>query len=270
MTSAAVGFQCPECVAAGKAQQRQPMTRFGGRIDQGAVVTKSLIGVTIAVFVLQYVIGFNNSIEKYSLLGYALDDQGEAIGVAAGQYYRLFTAAFMHGGILHIVFNMWVLYLLGPQLESVLGRARFLTLYLVSALGGSAVSFLFSPPNAPSVGASGAIFGLMGATLVIGRAMRQDVASIVGFIGINLVLGFVLPNIDWRAHVGGLVVGAAVAAVFAFVPPLVAGKSAPVGAGSAVVAQQRTAQLIVWAGVVGIVVVLGVLVMYRVGQLTGF
>ena len=100
--------------------------------------------------------------------------------------------------------------------------------------------------------------------------MRQDVASIVGFIGINLVLGFVLPNIDWRAHVGGLVVGAAVAAVFAFVPPLVAGKSAPVGAGSAVVAQQRTAQLIVWAGVVGIVVVLGVLVMYRVGQLTGF
>ena len=78
-----------------------------------------------------------------------------------------------------------------------------------------------------------AMFGLMGATLVIGRAMRQDVASIVGFIGINLVLGFILPNIDWRAHVGGLIVGAAVAAVFAFVPALVAGKNAPVGAGSA-------------------------------------
>ena len=246
------------------------MTRFGGRIDQGAVVTKSIIGVTVAAFVLQYVVGFNNSIEKYSLLGYALNDDGEAIGVAAGQYYRLVTSAFMHGGILHIVFNMWVLYLLGPQLEAVLGRARFLTLYLLSALGGSAVSFVFSPANAPSVGASGAIFGLMGATLVIGRAMRQDVASIVGFIGINLVLGFVLPNIDWRAHVGGLVVGAAVAALFAYVPALVGDKGAPVGAGAAVLAQQRTAQLIVWAGISGIVVILVMIVMYRVGQLTGF
>jgi membrane associated rhomboid family serine protease len=218
MTSAAVGFQCPECVAEGRAAVREARTVFGGRLAEGAVVTKTLIGLTAVVFVLQYVYGLSRAVESYALIGYAVGSQGQVVGVAAGEYYRLLTAAFLHGGVLHIMFNMWVLYALGPQLEQLLGRARFLVLYLLSALGGSVVSFVFGAPNVPSVGASGAIFGLMGATLVVGRRLRADVTNVAVLIGINVAIGFVVPNIDWRAHFGGLITGAIVAAVFAYVP----------------------------------------------------
>ncbi|MGL4650546.1 MAG: rhomboid family intramembrane serine protease [Caldilineaceae bacterium] len=218
MTSAAVGFQCPDCVAEGRSATRQARTVFGGQLAEGAVVTKTLIGLTAAAFAFQYLYGFDKAVENFALLGYALGSQGQVVGVGAGEYYRLLTAAFLHGGVLHIMFNMWVLYALGPQLEQLLGRARFLTLYLLSALGGSVVSYVFSAPNVPSVGASGAIFGLMGATLVVGRRLRADVTNVAVLIGINFAIGFVVPNIDWRAHLGGLITGALVGAVFAYLP----------------------------------------------------
>ena len=254
---------------------RKPRTRFGGQIAEGAVVTKTLIGINVAAFILQYLIGFNASIERFSLLGYALNTQGEAIGVAAGQYYRIVTATFMHGSIVHILFNMYVLYLFGPSLEQALGRARFVTLYVLSAVGGSVVSLTFSASNTPSVGASGAIFGLMGATLVVRAAMREEVSSVLFFIGINLAFGFVVPSIDWRAHVGGLIVGSAVAALFAYGPVLVQrdrsratrGGLTP---GGAVVSRQPAAQVVVFSGIAVIVVIMVALVMYRVQQLRGF
>jgi membrane associated rhomboid family serine protease len=219
MTSAAVGFQCPDCVAEGKARTREGRTVLGGRVSTGGVVTKSLIGITVACFVLQYLYGFSSSIRDFAMIGYAFSpESGGVIGVAAGEYYRLITAAFMHGGILHIMFNMWVLFALGPMLESVLGRARFLALYLLSALGGSVASYAFGEANIPSVGASGAIFGLMGAVLVVGKRLRQDVTNVLVLIGINIAIGFVVPNIDWRAHLGGLITGVIVGAVFAYLP----------------------------------------------------
>jgi membrane associated rhomboid family serine protease len=232
MTPAAVGFQCPECVAAGRAAVRAPRTALGGRIAAGAVVTKTLIGITVGCFLLQYLYGYDRSVEDFALLGLAAGSDGQVIGIAAGEYYRLLTAAFMHGGLLHLAFNMYVLFVLGPPLEAVLGRARMLTLYLLSALGGSVASYAFSESFVPSVGASGAIFGLMGATLVVGRRLRADVTNVVVLIGINVAIGFVVPSIDWRAHFGGLVAGALVGGVFAYLPRdrAVAGAGVTMGA----------------------------------------
>ena len=138
--------------------------------------------------------------------------------VAGGEYYRLVTSAFLHYGLLHILFNMYALYILGPPLEEHLGRWRFATLYGLSALGGSVVVYLFSAPTAATGGASGAIFGLFGATFVASRKLNLDVGWLVGLIAVNLVITFAVPNISWQGHVGGLVTGALVAAAFVYAP----------------------------------------------------
>ena len=109
---------------------------------------------------------------------------------------------------------MYVLYVLGPPLERLLGHGRFLALFLIAGLGGAVASFSFSSINTVSVGASGAIFGLMGALVVAGRHLRADITQVLVLIGINVVIGFIAPGIDWRAHLGGLLTGAAVAFVF--------------------------------------------------------
>ena len=135
--------------------------------------------------------------------------------MADGQWYRLITSAFLHPpglsglGPLHIVFNMWALIVVGPALERLLGRVRFLAVYLVSALGGSVLFYLVGPPNVEALGASGAIFGLFGAWFVLARRLRLDTRQIVGLIVLNLVIWFVVPNIAWQAHVGGLMAGGA-------------------------------------------------------------
>lgn len=138
--------------------------------------------------------------------------------VAAGDYQRLVTSAFMHYGLMHLAFNMWALYVLGPPLEEHLGRARFAALYGLSALGGSALVYLLSPVNAATAGASGAIYGLFGATFVAARRLHLDVRWLVGLIAINLAMTFSIPNISWQGHIGGLVTGAAVAAAYVYAP----------------------------------------------------
>lgn len=212
MQSAAVGQQCPECVNEGKRSVRQARTHFGGRITQGALVTYTLIAVNVVMFVLQHT---------------SVQMQQDLVlwppAVADGQYYRLVTSAFLHYGLAHIVFNMWALWAVGPQLEQWLGRLRFGVLYGLSGLGGSVLVYLLSPLNSATAGASGAIFGLFGATFVLFRRLQLDVRGIVGLIVINLVITFVLPavssqSISWQGHVGGLVTGTVVAAVFAYVP----------------------------------------------------
>lgn len=130
-----------------------------------------------------------------------------------GQWYRLVTAMFLHASLLHLGFNMYVLFLLGPPLERVLGHGRFLTLFLVSGLGGSAASYAFSPLTTLSVGASGAIFGLMAAWIVVARRLHRDATQVLVLLALNVALGFVLPSVDWRAHLGGAITGAVLAFV---------------------------------------------------------
>jgi membrane associated rhomboid family serine protease len=216
MRSASVGFQCPSCVAEGAKTVRTPRTVFGGRpaMDTSRV-TMTLIAINVAVFVIG--LGVQNLDERFGNL--ALASNGfQLIGVAEGQYYRLLTSAFLHAGILHILFNMFALAQIGPVLENALGRARYLALYLLSALGGSVAAFLLAPPNQPSVGASGAIFGLFGAYYVVVRRLGGETGPIVVLLVINLAITFSVPNIDWRAHLGGLVTGAVLAAAFAYAP----------------------------------------------------
>ena len=220
MIPASVGFQCPECVREGNASVRRARTVFGGRVtDDPGWVSKVLIGINVVVYVLQIAVGAGVEHRFWLIAGPAFDPRlGQVVGVADGEYYRLLTAAFLHGSVLHIALNMYALYLFGPPVEAALGRVRFVGLYLTSALGGSALSYYFADPRTPSLGASGAIFGLLGAFLVLNRKLGRDSSSVLVLIVINFAFGLIAPNIDWRAHLGGLVAGALCAAAVAYAP----------------------------------------------------
>lgn len=241
MIAAPVGFQCPECVARGQAQTREPKTVFGGKLTTSNTVTMTLIGMSVAVFVVQFLVGVNAVASSWGLWPAAVAVNSE--------WYRLLTSVFLHGSWLHLLFNMYVLFVLGPPLERLLGHVRFLALYLIAGLGGAVASFGFSAINTVSVGASGAIFGLMGALVVAGRHMKADITQVLVLIGINVVIGFLAPGIDWRAHFGGLVVGAAVAFVFSKAP------------------RGKNQALVQVAGCVAIVVVLAGLALYRAQEI---
>jgi membrane associated rhomboid family serine protease len=208
MVAAPVGFQCPECVSGAAARTRQASTVAGGTPIRRPVVTYTLIGMTAAIYLMQMVAGVNNVAGDWGMW-----PVGIAIG---GEWWRLVTAAFLHGSFLHLAFNMYVLFALGPTLERILGHGRYLTLYILAALGGGVASYAFSDIRTVSVGASGAIFGLMGALVVAGRRLRYDITQVLVLLGINVVIGFISPGVDWRAHLGGLVTGAAVAAIMVF------------------------------------------------------
>lgn len=223
MIDAAVGYQCPECVrgAAAAAEASRPRTLAGGRLRADTrMVTLILLAVNVAVFLglraTQYVGGYDAAytlIRDFAMIGQALDRQtGQLVGVADGQWYRMITSAFLHEQLIHIGFNMFALWFLGPNLEAALGRGRFLAVYLISALAGSTASYLLAAPNQFSLGASGAIFGLFGALAVLLRRMRYDMRPVIVLLGINLVITF-MPglNIAWQAHLGGLVAGAVLA-----------------------------------------------------------
>ncbi|MGH8894852.1 MAG: rhomboid family intramembrane serine protease [Actinomycetes bacterium] len=218
MIPASVGFQCPECVHEGHKGVRQGRTLFGGQVtDDPGWVSKVLIAINVVAFVAQQV--SDEVTRRFFDVGLALDPvTGETFGVADGEVYRLLTSAFLHGGVFHLLLNMYALFVFGPQLEGALGRVRFSAVYVVSALGGSALSYAFSAPNQPSLGASGAVFGLLGAYLVISRRLRRDTTPVLVLLAINFGYGFLVPRIDWRAHLGGLVAGALVAVALAYAP----------------------------------------------------
>lgn len=219
MISAAVGFQCPNCVREGSKDVRVPRTRLGGKAQANTdVVTKALIGINLGVFLLGY-LGGNPLQARLVLIGQGFSaDIGGPVGVANGEWYRLLTAAFLHIDLLHLALNMFALWIFGSQLEPILGRSRFLTLYLLCGLAGSAASYAFLPTGHSALGASGAIFGLVGATLVILRRLRYDISTTVTFLGLSLLIGFMLPSIDWRGHLGGLVAGLVLGLAFAHAP----------------------------------------------------
>ena len=215
MISASVGFQCPECVQAGNKDVREARTTFGGRISKGdpGLVTMVLIGINVLLWIA---VQSNPAIlERLVLRAYNF---GDGPGVAEGGYYRLITAAFMHRETLHIFFNMIMLWMFGRPLETMLGRARFLGLYLICGLGGSTASYLFNQPQVGSLGASGAVIGMVGALLVLERRLRHDTGAVAIYLAILLLPGLLLPGIDWRAHVGGLVTGGLLGAAAAYAP----------------------------------------------------
>lgn len=192
MRAAPVGFHCPQCVAEGQVKRRI-------RRVNDFQATKWLIGVCLAAFGFESLTGTSLA-WQFGLAGYPVFEQGE--------YYRLVTAMFLHGGLMHIAFNMLILWQLGSMLEPYLGRKTFLSLYFIAGVAGGIASILLNNPMTVSVGASGAIFGLMGAYAVLARRMSRPDTQILVLIGINLVIGFLVPNIDWHAHVGGLIAGA--------------------------------------------------------------
>lgn len=213
MVSASVGFQCPECVRDGSGTGHAPSasvprTLAGGTIaTDPRLVTKILIGANLLFFLVQEAVG-DSFTERFALVGRAWSsDFGSIQGVAEGQWYRLVTSMFLHGGLMHIAFNMLSLWWIGGPLEAALGRARYLTLYFASGLAGSALTYLLAAPNQPTVGASGAIFGLFGATAVLMRRLKYDMRPVIILLVINLVITFGWSGIAWQAHVGGLVGG---------------------------------------------------------------
>jgi membrane associated rhomboid family serine protease len=213
MRDAAVGHQCEECVREGAKTVRQPQTVFGGLQKPAApVVTYTLIAMNVVMFFLDRA---SPALQSELVL--------RSPDVANGDLYRLLTSAFMHYGIAHLLFNMYALYIMGPALEVWLGRLRFGVLYALSALGGSVLVYLLSSVDAWTAGASGAVFGLFGASFVVGRRLNLDVRWLIGLIALNLAITFVIPllggqNISWQGHIGGLVTGALVAAAYAYAP----------------------------------------------------
>lgn len=206
MRGAAVGHQCVDCVQV--ATQAAPAIAT----TRTPVVTYALVAVNAAVFALQIADAGLQS--RLALV--------PALVAHDGEYYRLVSSAFVHFGLVHILFNMYALYVLGPPLERSFGRLRFAALYALSALGGSVMVYLFSPWAAQTAGASGAIFGLFGATLVAARRLNLDVRWLIGLVVINLVITFGFPGVSWQGHVGGLIVGTVVAALYVYAPRLVA------------------------------------------------
>ena len=200
MSQASVGFHCPECSRSGK--QRV----ISGLLAFDPIVAKVLIGLNLAAFVAAGAWGGRpmdlgpKPVVELALRGDFVDD---------GEIYRLVTSAFLHDGLMHLAFNMWALWVIGPILERVLGRSRFIGLYTVSLLGGSFGALLVEP-RAFTVGASGAIFGMFGAMAMAQRASGQSIwaGGIGPILGINLFLTFAIPFISVGGHLGGLVAGA--------------------------------------------------------------
>jgi membrane associated rhomboid family serine protease len=228
MRPAAVGFQCPSCVKEGAKGTRSARTAYGGQLSAAPALTSQvLVALNVAVWVLILATGGRASslVDRLALMpvGGVLRFQDGSLlavsGVADGAWWQLLTSMFTHVSVVHIGFNMLVLWTLGPQLELVVGRLRFLAIYLVSGLAGSAAVLWLSPPHTATLGASGAIFGMLGALLVIAVKAGGDVRGIATWIGVNLVLTFVLPaNISWQGHLGGLAGGLLVGAALVYAP----------------------------------------------------
>jgi membrane associated rhomboid family serine protease len=212
MRPASVGFHCPDDVTQARRTVRAPRTTVGARLlDAPPYVTGTLIALNVIVYVITATApgssfrdpttpsSANGLFFKWQLFPYAVHQNN--------QYYELITSAFLHASLLHIGSNMLALIFVGPVLERLLGWWRFLAVYLLSALGGNAAIFAFGNATGTTVGASGAIFGLFGACLVLGRRLGLDMQWLIGIIVLNFVLTFSIPGISKLGHIGGFVTG---------------------------------------------------------------
>jgi membrane associated rhomboid family serine protease len=213
---AAVGVQCVDCVKDGARTVRSARTVFGAtlRSDQRPIVTFTVLGLCIVAWVAQ-ITGVGDLTDRFMFMP----------AIARDEPWRFLTAAFLHSpdSPLHIGFNMYALWLVGPPLEAAFGRARFVGVYLLAALGGSVAMLVAALPAGcnsfgdawyrGSLGASGAVFGMFGAMLVANRRVGADNAALIGVLAINAILGFTIDDIAWEAHLGGFVVGVIAAVI---------------------------------------------------------
>ena len=208
----AVGVHCVDCARKNASSRRGVSSLLGGRAITDALVTKGLVIACVTIYLVQM----------------ALPSLGAQFAfvpaVASSQPWRFMTTAFLHASLMHLAFNMWALWVLGSALEPILGRWRFAALCALSALGGSTMIYWLASPTAPAswltstVGASGAVFGLFAALFIIQRRFGRDTRAIVGLLVLNLAISFIGANISWQGHLGGLVTGAIVAALYAWAP----------------------------------------------------
>ncbi|WP_017933473.1 rhomboid family intramembrane serine protease [Nocardioides sp. Iso805N] len=231
----------------------------------GAPVTLTLIGINLVVFLLAQVVStpvlYDLMLHAHSFctlpgFGTGVGDQATCVahggtfsrGVADGAYWQLLTSVFTHQELLHVALNMFSLWMIGPLLEVGLGRARYLITYLLCGLAGSALVYWAASPILPTLGASGAIFGLLGALIVLFARRGLQIQQLVVVAVLNFVLTFSNSQISWQAHVGGFVAGLAVGAVFAYTPGV----------------RRRGLQ---WAGIAAVAAVVVVAVVVRTMQL---
>jgi membrane associated rhomboid family serine protease len=218
MSQASVGFQCPDCVAQYRKSSPQALAPWHRR----PIITQVLIALNVVAFVAFELVGEGNYVDRigsgdFTLLGAVPISDSLAfpgVGVAEGEWWRLLTGGFLHGNYLHLGMNMYALWILGGVLERGLGPVRYLGIYFVGLFAGSLGVMLVSP-TATTVGASGAVFGLMGATVAVQRSRGIDPWSsgLGGLIVLNLLITFLLPVISVGGHLGGLVGGLAVGAL---------------------------------------------------------
>jgi membrane associated rhomboid family serine protease len=224
MTYGPVGIRCPDHATASSAvtaPRRAARTGSRSLTTRGPLVTFTLIGINVGVFLVQLLLGaglmeLNTGwiYENGVLVDEAVNSSNEIVGVAHGDWWRLVTATFLHGSIVHLGMNMLVLWLIGPPVEEYFGHARYLLLYLVGGLAGSAGALILSGGR-PTVGASGAIFGIMGAALVLEwRKIWVFGGQALGLVVINLAITFAIPGISIGGHIGGLIGGGLCALAF--------------------------------------------------------
>jgi membrane associated rhomboid family serine protease len=224
LREASVGYQCVDCVAEGSKTVRAPRTIGGARTTRSRALV--MVPVLIAINVLAFAV---TAIQAGSIVNNETSeiflDGGLVPGyVSAGAWWRLITSGFLHfgnyGGYgpVHLLFNMFALWVIGRDLELALGRLRFLVVYVLSLLGGSTAVMLFGDPGGPVAGASGAIYGLFGGIAVIVFKRRLNPTPVLMLIGINIFLSVTLPGISLLGHVGGLLAGALATAAMVYAP----------------------------------------------------
>jgi membrane associated rhomboid family serine protease len=219
MRPASVGFQCPDDVRMAAATVRAPLTIAGERVqNRPPLVAWGLIAANVVVYLITVftsVDGINQPHASRLFQDWVLVPRQVALH---DEYSRLFTSAFLHLSLIHIASNMLALYFIGPPLERLLGRWRFATVYVLSALGGGVAIYAFGSRYTPVAGASGAIFGLFAACLLFVRELGFDPRWLIGTLVINVVLTLSVPNISVLGHVGGFAVGVLASFAIAAVP----------------------------------------------------
>jgi membrane associated rhomboid family serine protease len=251
MRPASVGFHCPDDVAVAARAMRAQRTSVGALLRESPPL---MTGTLIAANVIVYLITGSQSSRGYTHvtagpidgLFYKWQLVPELVK-NNGDYYRLITSAFLHVSLLHIASNLLALAIVGPALERLLGPLRLAAVYFLSALGGSAAVYLLGVRLTPVVGASGAIFGLFGACLVLVRRLGLDPQYLIGIIAINFILTFSIPNISKLGHIGGFVVGCVAALA--------------IGGSPATTSRLPSGRQ--WAGLGGVLVIVVALIAYR-------
>ncbi|ALO65562.1 rhomboid family intramembrane serine protease [Arthrobacter alpinus] len=241
--SAAVGIQCVDCVSEASKSVPSRRTIFGGVVRTGRpLVTITMMAICVAMYALDLAIPKDFIFQNFAYAPFYTETEP----------WRMVTSAFLHStNLMHIAFNMYALWILGNALESAFGRVRFLAVYLVSAFAGSVGVLLLSPIDTVVVGASGAVFGLFGALFVVQKKRGGDLRQIVVLLAINAAIGFVIPNIAWQAHLGGLIAGALCTAAIAYAPT-------------------KNRNLVQWGGIAAVTVLLLALTAYKVSTFPAF